>query len=321
MGLLCKSAVGRRNQDVLGRIAKLYYEYDYTHQQIADLIGWNRVKVTRALQEAREQGIVHITVFSDEPIFVEEERVLCERFGLDQAWIGPPSQADQADLENMATVGAAAVQQVIEAGTQVTVGVSETLAAIAHTVKPSELMPTTTFVPLQGTNPGLVTPPTPSNIAAVFAAAYGGRSHTLAAPVFTGSIEMLRLLEQDPSVQRAFETAANSDLALVGVGGIAARSSIILRADLTEDDAEALRRMGAVGDINARFFDINGESIETERTALVLGPSLEEFKKIPVRVAAASGPLKIGALRGALNGGLITSLITDEPTARALLDD
>ena len=59
MGLLCKSAVGRRNQDVLGRIAKLYYEYDYTHQQIADLIGWNRVKVTRALQEAREQGIVH----------------------------------------------------------------------------------------------------------------------------------------------------------------------------------------------------------------------------------------------------------------------
>ena len=124
---------------MLGRIAKLYYEYDYTHQQIADLIGWNRVKVTRALQEAREQGIVHITVFSDEPIFVEEERVLCERFGLDQAWIGPPSQADQADLENMATVGAAAVQQVIEAGTQVTVGVSETLAAIAHTVKPASI--------------------------------------------------------------------------------------------------------------------------------------------------------------------------------------
>ena len=305
---------------MLGRIAKLYYEYNYTHQQIADLIGWSRVKVTRALQEARQQGIVHITVFSDEPIFVEEERMLCQHFGLDQVWIGPPSHGDQANLENLATVGAAAVQQLIDAGTQVAVGVSETLAAIAHTVNPSELLPSTTFVPLQGTNPGLVTPPTPSNIAAVFAAAFGGRSHTLAAPVFTGSPEMLRLLEQDENVQRAFETAGNSDMALVGVGGTAERSSIILRADLTEDDAEALRQKGAVGDINARFFDINGKSIETERTALVLGPSLEEFKKIPVRVAAAAGPLKISALRGALNGGLITSLITDEPTARALLN-
>ena len=305
---------------MLGRIAKLYYEYNYTHQQIADLIGWNRVKVTRALQEARQQGIVHITVFSDEPIFLEEERMLCEHFGLDQAWIGPPSHGDRANLENLATVGAAAVQQLIDAGTQVAVGVSETLAAIAHTVKPSEPLPSTTFVPLQGTNPGLVTPPTPSNIAAVFAAAFGGRSHTLAAPVFTGSPEMLRLLEQDEGVQRAFETAGSSDMALVGVGGTAERSSIILRADLTEDDAEALRQEGAVGDINARFFDIKGVSIETERTALVLGPSLEDFKKIPVRVAAAAGPLKISALRGALNGGLITSLVTDEPTARALLN-
>ncbi|MCY4193328.1 MAG: helix-turn-helix domain-containing protein [bacterium] len=301
---------------MLGRIAKLYYEYDYTQQQIADLIGWSRVKVTRALQEARQQGIVHITVCSDEAIFVEEERMLCQRFGLDQAWVGPPSHGDQDNLDHLATVGAEAVQQLIHAGAQVAVGVSETLAAIAHEVKPSELLPTTTFVPLHGTNPGLVIPPTPSNIAAVFASAYGGRYHTLAAPVFTGSPEMLRLLEQDPSVQQALEFAAGSDMALVGVGGTAARSSIILRADLTEDDAGALRRKGAVGDINARFFDVNGEPIETDRTSLVLGPSLEEFKKIPMRVAAA---LKIDALRGALTGGLITSLITDQPTAQALL--
>lgn len=304
---------------MLGRIAKLYYEYNYTHQQIAELLGWNRVKVTRALQEARQQGIVHITVYSDEPIFVEEEQALCERYGLDRAWIGPVGHGDQADLDLLATVGAQALQQLIEADTQIAIGVSETLAAIAHAVRPVDLLPTTTFVPLQGTNPGLVTPPTPSNIAAAFASAYGGRSHALAAPVFTGSPEMLRLLEQDLSVQRAFATAANSDMAFVGVGGTAQRSSIILRADLTEDDAEALRQQGAVGDINARFFDFNGDPIETERTALVLGPSLEEFKKIPVRVAAAAGPLKVDALLGALRGRLITSLITDEPTAQALL--
>ncbi|MCY3966982.1 MAG: helix-turn-helix domain-containing protein [bacterium] len=304
---------------MLGRIAKLYYEYNYTHQQIADLIGWSRIKVTRALQEARQRGIVHITVLSDEPIFLESEQALCQRFNLQQAWIGPPELEDQSNSNNLTTVGATAIQRLIDPGSQVAVGVSETLAAIAHAIKPAELMPKTTFVPLQGTNPGLVTPPTPSNIAAVFASAYGGRAHALAAPVFTGSLEMLRMLQQDPSVQKAFNFTASSDMALVGVGGTAKRSSIILRADLTEDDAKALRQKGAVGDINARFFDSSGQSIETERTALVLGPSLEEFKQIPIRVAVAAGPLKIAALRGALNGGLITSLITDEPTAQALL--
>ena len=303
---------------MLGRIAKLYYEYNYTHQQIADLLGWNRVKVTRALAEAKQQGIVRITVLSDDPIFVDEERALCERYGLDHAWVAPPAVGGRA-VDALATIGAEAVDRLISSDMQIAVGVSETLAAIAGAVKPSEMRPSTTFVPLQGTNPGLVTPPTPSNIAAAFAAAYGGRAHALAAPVFSGSTEMLNVLRGDPNVREAFATALSSDVALVGIGGTADRSSIILRADLTEEDAEELRQAGAVGDINARFFDAEGRPVETDRTSLVLCPALSEFRRIPVRVAAAAGISKIDAIRGALNGRLVTSLITDELTARQLL--
>ncbi len=303
---------------MLGRIAKLYYEYNYTHQQIADLLGWNRVKVTRVLGEAKQRGIVRITVLSDDRIFVDEERALRERYGLDHAWVAPPA-VDGRAVDSLATIGAEAVDRLISSDMQVAVGVSETLAAIAAAIAPSELRPSTTFVPLQGTNPGLVTPPTPSNIAAAFAAAYGGRAHALAAPVFTGSSEMLRVLQQDPNVREAFATALRSDVALVGIGGTADRGSIILRADLTEEDAEELREAGAVGDINARFFDAEGRPVETDRTSLVLCPALSEFRRIPVRVAAAAGVSKIDAIRGALHGGLVNSLITDEPTARQLL--
>ena len=130
---------------------------------------------------------------------------------------------------------------------------------------------------------------------------------------------MLNVLRGDPNVREAFATALSSHVALVGIGGTADRSSIILRADLTEEDAEELRKAGAVGDINARFFDAEGRPVETDRTSLVLCPALSEFRRIPVRVAAAAGISKIDAIRGALNGGLVTSLITDEPTARQLL--
>lgn len=300
----------------MGRIAKLYYDYDLTHQQIADVIGWSRVKVTRALAEAREQGIVQITVLSDEPVFLDIERELVERYDLRSVHVGP-AVSESSDVHPLARVGAQAVNSLIEDRMQVAVGLSETLASIARAVVEREL-PNTTFVPLQGTNPGLVTPPTPSNIAREFGSAYGGRIHALASPVFASSLEAHRVLTADVDVRRAFETALRSDLALVGVGGTAANSSILLRR-LSAEDADELRVAGAVGDVNARFFDRDGRSVQTARTALVLGPTLDEFKVVPLRVAAAAGAGKVEALRAALAGGIVNGLITDEPTAQSLL--
>lgn len=301
---------------MLGRIAKLYYDYDLTHQQIADLLGWSRVKVTRALAEARERGIVQITVLSDEPVFLDLERQLQGQYGLHSVHIGPPA-VGSSGVRPLALTGAQSLSLLIEDGMQVAVGLSETLASIAQVVVPRQLAQTT-FVPLQGTNPGLVTPPTPSNLAHEFGAAYGGQVHALAAPVFASSPDSHQVLSSDTSIRHAFETALKSDLALVGVGGTAENSSILLRS-FSAEDADELRAAGAVGDVNARFYDSDGVAVQTSRTALVLGPTLEEFKEIPVRVAAAAGPGKVEAVRAALTGQIVNCLITDEPTARALL--
>lgn len=304
---------------MLGRIAKLYYDYDLTHQQIADLIGWSRVKVTRALAEARQQGIVQITVLSDEPVFLEVERALAERYDLRSVQVGPPSGGSDESVP-LARSGADYLGGLIEDGMQVAVGLSTTLAAIAKQLKPRQL-PGTTFVPLQGTSPGLVTPPTPSNIAREFGTALGGQVHALAAPVFASSPDAHRVLNGDENVQRAFAVALKSDIALVGVGGNVENSSIVLSGSLSGPEADALRAAGAVGDVNARFFDHNGQAVETAQTALVLGPTLDQFTGIPLRIAAAAGPDKVDALRAALLGGIINGLITDEPTAQALLVD
>lgn len=300
---------------MLGRIAKLYYEYDLTHQQIADLIGWSRVKVTRALADAREQGIVQITVVSDESVFLDEERGLIDKYGLRTVQVGPPSVEGNSGL---ARTGAECMVAQVEDGMQIAVGLSQTLAAIARAANPDQ-KPGTTFVPLQGTNPGLVTAPTPSNIAQEFGLAFGGQVHALAAPVFALSSEMHRVLADDVHVKQAFATAQASDIALVGVGGTADESSIVMRGHLNADEAEELRQAGAVGDVNARFFDGDGQPVETERTALVLGLTLEEFREIPLRIAAAAGLNKVDALDAALRSGIINGLVTDEPTAKALL--
>lgn len=303
---------------MLGRIAKLYYDYNLTHQQIADLVGWSRVKVTRALAEAREQGIVQITVLSDEPVFLELEQALAERFELQSVHVGPPPLGN-TDVDPLARAGAQAVSALIEDGMQVAIGLSSTIAAIAEVITPRD-MPNTTFIPLHGTNPGLVTYPTPSAIARLFAGAHGGNVHVLAAPVFASTPEAHKILAGDQNIRGAFETARKSKLALVGIGGTAEKSSIVLQG-FSSREAEELRDAGAVGDVNGRFYDAQGLPVETDRTGLVLGLTLDEFREIPLRIAAAAGPNKVDALRGALNGDVVNGLITDEPTARALLDD
>lgn len=301
---------------MLGRIAKLYYNYDLTHQQIADLVGWSRVKVTRALAEARDQGIVKITVTSDEPLFLQEELELADRFGLKSVRVAPNSVSGGPNL--LARSGAQSVSALIENGMQVAIGLSKTLAAISSAII-SKKLPKTTFVPLQGTNLGLVTPPTPSNIAQEFGNAFGGQVHALAAPVFASSPQMHRVLDSDENVRHAFKTARQSDMALVGVGGSTENSSIVLSGNLSQAEADELRAAGAIGDVNARFYDTDGQPVETDRTSLVLGLTLDEFKEIPLRVAAAAGPAKVDALYAALRGGIVNSLITDEATAKALL--
>ena len=302
---------------MLGRIATLYYEYDLTHQQIADLMGWSRVKVTRALATARKQGIVKVTVLSDEPLFMEEEQALRERFALVTVRVGPPAR-DSDDYTGLARLGAECVSEKVTPGMQVAVGLSETVAAIARVIRPPE-QPDTIFVPLQGTNPGLVTLPTPSNIAREFSSAFKGGAYALAAPVIASSPEVLAVLERDAEVVKAFHTARQSDIALVGVGGTTVNSSILLGGNLSESDIRDLQSVGAVGDVNARFYDADGNPVETARTALVVGLTLEEFKDIPLRIAAAAGTAKVDAIAGAMRGGIINGLITDQPTARTLL--
>ncbi|MBI4731655.1 MAG: sugar-binding transcriptional regulator, partial [Chloroflexi bacterium] len=72
-----------------------------------------------------------------------------------------------------------------------------------------------------------------------------------------------------------------------------------------------------VGDICARFFNIQGEQVLPEMG--VIGISLEQLRAIPHVIAIAGGMEKVRALLGALRGGYIKTLSIDTATARAVL--
>ncbi len=301
---------------MLGRIARLYYDYNLTHQEIADLLGVSRIRVTRALAEARRTGIVQIQVLTDEGMFVEEEHALIDRYGLDYAWVAPTDIEDQ--VGPIAKLAAECVVNLVAPDMTVGVGLSTLLALTAAAVDPQTTVKAE-FVPLQGTNPGLSLPPTPANIALQLARKFGGSAHDIAVPLMPRTAETAEMLRSEPDVARVFAMAENCDIALVGVGGTTPGSSIILSGLLTDEQAAQLIDNGAVGDINAHFFDAEGRPVESPVADLLLALELEAFAKIPVRIGIAGGSEKVEALRGALTGNLLNGLVTDIETARKLV--
>jgi DNA-binding transcriptional regulator LsrR (DeoR family) len=88
---------------------------------------------------------------------------------------------------------------------------------------------------------------------------------------------------------------------------------------VTREELFEMMRLGAVGEVTGWAYDGAGRLINggTNRRLTSIPP------QIPARattIAAAIGQAKVPAIRAALVGRLVNGFITDEATARAILD-
>ncbi len=302
---------------MIGRVARLYYEYSMTHAQIANLLGLSRVKVTRMLAEARRTGVVEIRVHSSEALFTDLEMALVERFNLVSAWVAPTFGERAQQLDALGTMGALALRGCVRDGATVAVGLSETVGRISHHVTDTEVT-RVTFVPATGSRLGSGEWIQPGESAQDLAHAYGGTVCHLPAPMLASTQAAAELIRSEPDVARALQAASRADVIVYGVGGVVPGSGIIMDDTSSEKMAE-LQRLGAVGNISAGFYDTRGAAVDTSLDARIIGLTLSDLLSIPTRVALAGGPLKVPPLIGALAGGYANVLVTDRDTAQALL--
>jgi len=302
---------------LLGKVARLHYDHGLTHHEVAELLGLSRVKVTRLLAEARRTGVVDITVHSDEHLFLDLETQLVERFGLLRAWVGPSFSDDRA-AGSLGALGAQCLSALITPEVRaVTVGFSKSVAqALAQ--MPALQRQDVGFIPATGTPAGLASSGSGVKLTLGFADALGGHSYHLPAPLLASTPAIADVLRGE-AVQDVLDRSARADLLIAGMGAMGADSRMLINA-LSDQDLAALTAAGAVGDLCARFFDENGRAVPSHVDQRLIGLSLDELTAIPNRVVIASGAGKVGALRAALTGGLINTLVTDTSTAEALIN-
>lgn len=302
---------------LLGKVARLHYEHGLTHQEVAELLGLSRVKVTRLLAEARRTGVVDIIVHSDEHLFLELETRLVEQFGLQRAWVGP-SLADDRAASSLGALGAQCLTTLITPDVRTVVVGFSTSVAQALAQMPTLQRQDVGFIPATGTPAGLANRGSGVKLTLGFADALGGHSYHLPAPLLASTPAIADVLRSEVAVRDVLDRAAGADLLIAGMGAMGADSRMLING-LSDDHLANLTAAGAVGDLCARFFDADGSAVPSEVDERLIGLTLDELTAIPNRVVIASGAGKVAALKAALTGGLVNTLVTDTGTAEALL--
>jgi len=122
------------NTDLLTEISVAYYQDGATQEEISKKFSVSRAKVGRMLKQARDEGIVEITV-KYHPVFSAKiEQRLVERFGVKRALIALDQPVEDLQRQQVAGLVSKYMATSIQNGAVVTVGQGRNVSAVAHHV-------------------------------------------------------------------------------------------------------------------------------------------------------------------------------------------
>jgi lsr operon transcriptional repressor len=139
-------------------------------------------------------------------------------------------------------------------------------------------------------------------------------------PIMASTPSLAAALREEPTIQQVLEQACGVQHAIVGVGTPTADATIVHMGYLNADDARGLREQGVVGDILGQFFDADGNVVELPIHDRRIGIDLSDLTRIPKVIGVAGGMHKADAILGALHGGFLDVLVTNELVAIRLLE-
>lgn len=307
--------------DLLIRVASLYYEYDHSQQQIAELLQISRSNISRLLKEAKQKGLVEIRIHKRIATVPALEREFQQRFGLQQAMIVDNLQGSYpSPLTEAGQLAAWHLEDVLRPNSVLAIswgnGVSAAVTAFA--MRPLLHIDVVQMIGSVGTIPSDIDGP---ELARILATKLGGQHYYLHAPLFVDSRAVRDMFLEQPLIAHTLTRAKQAQVALVGIGTTEPGASSFIRAGhLTEAQVGELRAQGAIGETSGKHFDIRGNA-DFDINERVIALSLPDLKRIPHVVAVACGLPKKRSILGVLRGDYIEALATDAITATAVLEE
>ncbi|MBP2380450.1 sugar-binding transcriptional regulator [Brachybacterium sacelli] len=313
---------GSRSDDLF-EAARMYYAEGRTMEAIAGGLDVSRSTVSRMLRDAREAGLVQITLRPPDAHRVEElRRRIAHKYGV-RARVVPTRAGDgeHERLQAVADAGADLLDEMLEPGMTLGIAWGTTIATLLGSVQ-ARPIPGLRIVQLNGAinteGTGLTYV---STVLARAAMLWDATVHHFPVPAFFDYAATREAMWRERSVQKVLETQRQTTLAVFSVGAFDAEvpSHVYTNNYLTREDLTSLRADSAVGDVCTVFLRADGSFRDISMNARGSGTDPSRLSRIAHRLLVVSGSRKALPLRAALRAGVATDVVVDELTAASLL--
>lgn len=312
------------NPDQLRLIAQVlskHYENGQLQSEIAKELQLSTAKVNRLIKQGRELGMVQITINSPFLKFFDLEREILERWNLKKCLVVPAvAGSPEATLNEVGKGAATLLVDCVRDGDTIAISGGKTLSTVIENLSTGsefdvEVVPMTGGV--QGQHYTDV-----NHLATELAIKLSGSATLIHAPLHAASEEERDIIMSLESVRSVMDEARKADVAIVGIGAVAGADSTYYTAHpVSADERQNLYKSGVRSEFLGHLIQQDGSlSGNTYNSRLVSLPP-QDLSRVPVSIAIASGTEKIEPVLAALNGGYFNTLVTDELTATALLNE
>lgn len=304
----------------LAQVAWAYYVEGLTQEKVADKLGATRLRVNKALSDAHKRGLVRITFNTAFAACAELEAALRARFGLKQAYVAPaPMEARDVQMVVGAALGNLLSEVLLDPKVRL-FGMSwgNTLNIATRFVAAME-RPDLEVISVMG---GLTTGSDLNSfeITTRLADLVGAQHSYFTAPLYAGSRESRDTIMGLDVFRSVVEKLKSVDALAMAAGDIST-ASLLMRDGLPSDiSMEELVAAGAVGDVLGTVIDAEGRAIDHPINERVIGIGLDDLHGVENVILAAGGAHKLAVNRALLRRGVVNTFVTDEATARALLE-
>jgi DNA-binding transcriptional regulator LsrR (DeoR family) len=309
----------RSRLDDAARAGWLYFIAGHTQDEIARMLQVSRASAQRLVSLCLAERLITFRLEHPIAACMELASRLKERFHLSHCEVVPADPAAPLATVGIAERCANLLETTLRSETPVIValGTGRAVRAAVERVSPID-RPNHQIVSLVG------------NISADGSASFfdtvgrladrtGARHYPMPLPFLMSSEDERNRMVRIEPIAKVKAVAAKADLKLIGIGQMDQKAQVHVDGFVTRDELFEMMRLGAVGEITGWAYDAKGR--------LIKGGTNQRLTSIPPQVPAATatigaaiGRAKVPAIRAALAGRLINGLITDEATARAILD-
>lgn len=304
--------------ELLVKVAKLYYESDFSQEMIAKKLGLSRPYISKLLNEAKETGIVRVQVV--DPLSVETalEQKVREQFHLKKVIVIPRSE-EESSIQRLGTEAARYLDSIIKEGDVIGLSWGTTIHACAKALIQRQEFNNIVTVQLCGGVSNFSKSIYATEIANLFSIGLHSTSYVLPLPAVVDSKEMKELLQKDHNINRILQYGYDANIALFTMGAFGIKSALVHAGYIGPNAMDKLSEKGAVGDICSHVIDIHGNICDMELDERTVAIPLNVIRKKEYRIGVAQGSSKVDSILGALNGGIVNVLITNEDTAEWVL--